>query len=150
LRWTCKPTRQLAQALTAQGHPVSDDTVGRLLRQQGYTLQRPLKTEEGAQHPDRDAQFRYLNEQAKQDLAAGQPVISVDTKKKELVGRFANTGGSGNRPARPSGSTCTTSPRTRLARRSLWGVRPGRNAGWVSVGTDHGTAAFAVATIRRW
>jgi hypothetical protein len=92
LRWTCKSTRELAEALTAQGHPVSDDTVGRLLRQQDDTLQRTQKTEEGAQHPDRDAQFRYLNEQAKQHLAAGQPVISVDTKKKELVGRFANTG----------------------------------------------------------
>jgi transposase len=92
LRWTCKSTRELAEALTAQGHPVSDDTVGRLLRQQDYTLQRTQKTEEGAQHPDRDAQFRYLNEQAKQHLAAGQPVIRVDTKKKELVGRFANTG----------------------------------------------------------
>jgi hypothetical protein len=83
---------QLAQALTAAGHPVSDDTVGRLLRAQGDTLQQTLKTEEGAQHPDRDAQFGYVNEQAKAHLAAGQPVISVDTKKKELVGRFANTG----------------------------------------------------------
>ncbi len=82
LRWTCKSTRQLADALSAQGFQVSDDTVGRLLRQQDYTLQRTLKTEEGAQHPDRDAQFRYVNEQAKQHLAAGQPVISVDTKKK--------------------------------------------------------------------
>ncbi len=92
LRWTCKSTRELAQALTAQGHPVSDDTVGRLLKQQGYRLQRTVKTLEGAQHPDRDAQFRYLNQQAKVHLAAGQPVVSVDTKKKELVGRFANGG----------------------------------------------------------
>src|SRR5512133_4249576 len=86
LRWTCKSTRQLAEALTAQGHPVSDDTVGRLLREQGYRLQRTLKTLEGAQHADRDAQFRYLNEQARAHLGAGQPVVSVDTKKKELVG----------------------------------------------------------------
>ena len=92
LRWTCKSTAQLARALTAQGHPVSDDTVGRLLKQQGYTLQRTHKTEEGAQHPDRDAQFRYVNEQARSHLAAGQPVVSVDTKKKELVGRYANGG----------------------------------------------------------
>jgi hypothetical protein len=92
LRWTCKSTRELAATLTAQGHPVSDDTVGRLLKQQGYRLQRTVKTLEGAQHPDRDAQFRYLNEQAKQQLAAGQPVVSVDAKKKELVGRFANGG----------------------------------------------------------
>jgi hypothetical protein len=92
LRWTCKSTRSLAAALTAQDHPVSDDTVGRLLKQQGYRLQRTVKTLEGAQHPDRDAQFRYLNEQAKAHLAAGQPVVSVDTKKKELVGSFANGG----------------------------------------------------------
>jgi hypothetical protein len=82
LRWTCKSTRELAQALTAQGHPVSDDTVGRLLREQGYRLQRTVKTLEGAQHQVRDAQFRYLNEQAKVHLAEGQPVVSVDTKKK--------------------------------------------------------------------
>jgi hypothetical protein len=98
LRWTCKSTRQLADALCAQGFQVSDDTVGRLLKRQGYTLQRTLKTEEGAQHPDRDAQFRYVNEQAKVHLAAGQPVVSVDTKKKELVGRYAN-GGAEWRPA---------------------------------------------------
>jgi hypothetical protein len=98
LRWTCKSTRQLADALSAQGFQVSDDTVGRLLKRQGYTLQRTLKTEEGAQDPDRDAQFRYVNEQAKAHLAAGQPVISVDTKKKELVGRYAN-GGAEWRPA---------------------------------------------------
>jgi hypothetical protein len=99
LRWTCKSTRQLADALAGQGFQVSDDTVGRLLTQQRYTLQRTLKTEEGAQHPDRDAQFRYVNEQAKQQLAAGQPVVSVDTKKKELVGRYAN----GGREWRPAG-----------------------------------------------
>jgi transposase len=92
LRWTCKSTRKLAEALTAQGHPVSDDTVGRLLKQQGYTLQRTQKTLEGAQHPDRDDQFRYANEQARSHLAAGQPVVSVDTMKKELVGRYANGG----------------------------------------------------------
>jgi hypothetical protein len=86
LRWTCRSTRALAQALTAQGHLVSDDTVGRLLREQGYRLQGTAKTLEGAQHADRDAQFRYLNEQARAQLAAGQPVVSVDTKKKELVG----------------------------------------------------------------
>src|SRR5215218_275598 len=98
LRWTCKSTRELAQALTAQGHPVSDDTVGRLLKQQGYRLQRTAKTLAGARHADRDAQFRYLNEQARAHLAAGQPVVSVDAKK-GLVGRFAN----GGREWRPSG-----------------------------------------------
>jgi transposase len=93
LRWTCKSTRQLADALGAQGFQVSDDTVGRLLKQQGYTLQRTQKTQEGAaQHPDRAAQFRYVNEQARAHLAAGAPVVSVDTKKRELVGRYANGG----------------------------------------------------------
>jgi transposase len=102
LRWTCKSTAQLARALTETGHPVSDDTVGRLLKQQDYSLQRTRKTVEGAQHPDRDAQFRYLNEQVAAHLAAGQPVVSVDTKKKELVGRYANGGGSGGLQASPS------------------------------------------------
>jgi hypothetical protein len=119
LRWTCKSTRELAQALTRQGHPVSDDTVGRLLKQQGYRLQRTVKTLEGAQHADRDAQFRYLNEQARAHLGAGQPVVSVDTKKKELVGRYANGGREWHPPARPSRSTCTTSPTPSWARRSL-------------------------------
>jgi hypothetical protein len=121
LRWTCKSTRELAEALTAQGHPVSDDTVGRLLGEQDYRLQRTVKTLEGAQHADRDAQFRYLNEQAKVHLAEGQPVVSVDTKKKELVGTFANGGGNGSPRASPSGSTCMTSPTRRWARRSPTG-----------------------------
>jgi hypothetical protein len=95
LRWTSKSTRELAEALGAAGHPVSDDTVGRLLGEQGYTLQRTRRTLEGAQHPDRDPQFRYLNEQAKAQLAAGEPVVSVDCKKKELVGQFANGGAEG-------------------------------------------------------
>jgi hypothetical protein len=96
---TANATEPLAETLTAQGHPVSDDTVGRLLREQGYRLQRTVKTLEGAQHRDRDARFRYLNEQAKQHLAAGQPVVSVDTKKKELVGQFANGGREWQPPA---------------------------------------------------
>ena len=114
LRWTCKSTRELAEALTVQGHPVSDDTVGRLLKQQGYMLRRTQKTLEGAQHPDRDARFRYVNEQARSHLAVGQPVVSVDTKKKELVGRYAGGGaewqaageperGEGARLPRPQG-----------------------------------------------
>jgi hypothetical protein len=101
LRWTCKSTRELAQALTAQGHLVSDDTVGRRLREQGYRLQRTAKTLEGAQHADRDAQFRYLNEQARAQLAAGQPVVSVDTKKEELVGASPTAAASGSPPASP-------------------------------------------------
>jgi transposase len=151
LRWTCKSTRELAEALTAQGHPVSDDTVGRLLRQQDYTLQRTHKTEEGAQHPDRDAPFRYLNEQAKQHLAAGQPVISVDTKKQELVGRFANTGREWQPAGEPERVNVHDFPGDAAGKAIPYGVYGlGANAGWVSVGTDHDTAAFAVATIRRW
>jgi len=151
LRWTCKSTRELAEALTTQGHPVSDDTVGRLLRQQDYTLQRTQKTEEGAQHPDRDAQFRYLNDQAKQQLAAGQPVISVDTKKKELVGRFANTGREWQPAGEPERVNVHDFPGDAAGKAIPYGVYDlGANAGWVSVGTDHDTAGFAVATIRRW
>jgi hypothetical protein len=101
---------QALDALVAQGFQVSDDTVGRLLKQQRYTLQRTQKTEEGAQHPDWDAQFRYLNEQAKQQLAAGQPVVSVDTKKKELVGRYANGGREWQPAGEPNACWCTTSP----------------------------------------
>jgi Rhodopirellula transposase DDE domain len=151
LRWTCKSTRELAQALTSASHPVSDDTVGRLLTQQGYRLQRTVKTLEGAQHPDRDAQFRYLNEQARTHLAAGQPVVSVDTKKKELVGRFAN----GGREWQPSGEPDQVNvhdfPDPTLGKAIPYGVYDlGRNTGWVGVGTDHDTAAFAVQTLRRW
>ena len=140
LRWTCKSTRQLADALVGQGFQVSDDTVGRLLKQQGYTLQRTLKTEEGAQHPDRDAQFRYLNQQAKQHLAAGQPVISVDTKKQELVGRYA-TGGREWQPAgEPERVGGHDFPDQQLGKVIPSGVYDlGANAGWVSVGTDHDT-----------
>jgi hypothetical protein len=151
LRWTCKSTRELAQALTAAGHPVSDDTVGRLLEQQGYRLQRTVKTPEGAQHPDRDAQFRYLNEQARTQLAAGQPVVSVDAKKKELVGRFAN----GGREWQPSGEPDQVNvhdvPDPTLGKAIPYGADDvGANRGWVGVGTDHDTAAFAVQTLRRW
>jgi Rhodopirellula transposase DDE domain len=121
LRWTCKSTAQLAGALTAAGHPVSDDTVGRLLKQQGYTLQRTLKTEEGAQHPDRDGQFRYVNEQAKQHLAAGQPVVSVDTKRRSWSAGTPTAAPSGSRPGSPNGSGCTTPPALRSARRSPTG-----------------------------
>jgi hypothetical protein len=151
LRWTCKSTRELAEALTAAGHPVSDDTVGRLLREQGYRLQRTVKTLEGAQHPDRDAQFRYLNEQAKQHLAAGQPVVSVDSKKKELVGRFANGGREWQPAGEPARVNVHDFPDPTLGKAIPYGVYDlGANTGWVSVGIDHDTAAFAVQTLRRW
>jgi Rhodopirellula transposase DDE domain len=125
--------------------------VGRLLRQQGYTLQGTVKTLEGAQHPDRDAQFGYLNEQATVHLAAGQPVVSVDTKKKELVGDYANAG----REWQPAGEPVTVNvhdfPDPKVGKAIPYGVYDiGHNTGWVSVGIDHDTAAFAVAALRRW
>jgi Rhodopirellula transposase DDE domain len=151
LRWTCKSTRELAATLTAQGHPVSDDTVGRLLTQQGYRLQRTAKTLEGAQHPDRDAQFRYLNGQARAHLAAWQPVVSVDTKKKGLVGRFANDGAEWPPPGEPEQVNVHDFPDPTLGKAIPYRVYDvGANRGWVGVGTDHDTAAFAVATLRRW
>ena len=151
LRWTCKSTRELADALGAQGFQVSDDTVGRLLKRQGYTLQRTLKTEEGAQHPDRDAQFRYLNDTARGYLDQGLPVVSVDTKKKELVGRYANGGAEWQPVGEPERVNVHDFPDPEVGKAIPYGVYDlGANAGWVSVGTDHDTAAFAVATLGRW
>jgi hypothetical protein len=151
LRWTAKSTRVLADELMAQGHKVSADTVGDLLRAEGFSLQGNAKTTEGAQHPDRDAQFRYISEQARACQVAGDPVISVDTKKKELVGDFAN----GGKEYRPKGSPVPV--RTHdfmdkdLGKAIPYGVYDvAANAGWVNVGTDHDTAAFAVESIRRW
>jgi hypothetical protein len=151
LRWTCKSTRQLAQALTQAGHPVSADTVGRLLRQQGYALQRTAKTLEGRQHPDRDAQFRYISQQAATQLAAGQPVVSVDAKKKELVGGFANGGAEWQPSGQPERVNVHDFLDPALGKAIPYGVYDlGANTGWVSVGCDHETSAFAVATLRRW
>jgi transposase len=151
LRWTAKSTRVLADELTARGHKVSADTVGDLLREEGFSLQGNAKTTEGAQHPDRDAQFRYISEQARACQVAGDPVISVDTKKKELVGDFAN----GGKQYRPKGSPVPV--RTHdfmdqdLGKAIPYGVYDvAADAGWVNVGTDHDTAAFAVESIRRW
>jgi hypothetical protein len=151
LRWTCKSTRQLADALAAQGFKVSDDTVGRLLKQQRYTLQRTQKTEEGAQHPDRDAQFRYINDTARGYLDQALPVVSVDTKKKELVGNYANGGVEWQPVGEPERVGVHDFPDPQLGKAIPYGVYDlGAGAGWVSVGTDHDTAAFAVATLRRW
>ena len=116
-----------------------------------YRLQPTVKTLEGARHPDRDAQFRYLNEQAKQHLAAGQPVVSVDTKKKELVGQFANGGREWQPSGEPEAVNVHDFPDPTLSKAIPYGVYDlGRNTGWVSVGTDHHTAAFTVQTLRRW
>jgi len=150
LRWTCKSTRQLARALTQAGHPVSADTVGRLLRAQGYALQRTAKTLEGRQHPDRDAQF-HISQQAAAQLADGQPVVSVDAKKKELVGVFANGGAKWQPSGQPERVRVHDFPDPALSKAIPYGIDDlGANTGWVSVGCDHETSAFAVATLRRW
>ncbi|WP_443729032.1 ISAzo13 family transposase, partial [Streptomyces bambusae] len=151
LRWTVKSTRVLARELTRAGHRVSADTVADLLREEGFSLQANAKTPEGGQHADQDAQFRYLNEQAREHRDAGQPVISVDTKKKELVGEFKNDG----RQWRPAGDPVLVNMHDfadpKLGKAIPYGVYDlAANTGWVNVGTDHDTAAFAVESIRRW
>jgi hypothetical protein len=151
LRWTCKSVRKLAAALCAQGHRVSPDWVRRTLRRLQYSLQGNRKTREGGDHPDRDAQFAHLTAQATTYLAAGDPVISVDAKKKELVGDCKN----GGREWQPKGEREAVRvydfPLKELGRVTPYGVYDlAANDGWVSVGIDHDTAAFAVATIRRW
>ena len=151
LRWTCKSTRQLAQALSASGHPVSSWTVGELLREQQYSLQANVKTRDGAQHPDRDAQFQYLNEQVRIFLEAGLPVVSVDTKKKELIGDFKNGGREWHPRGRPEEVRVHDFPDPAKGKAIPYGIYDvGRNTGWVNVGQDHDTASFAVESLRRW
>jgi DNA-binding transcriptional regulator YdaS (Cro superfamily)/transposase len=153
LRWTTKSLRRLAAELTGQGHPVSAPTVGRLLREGGFSLQGTAKTLEGAQHPDRDAQFRYIADQVTAHQAAGEPVVSVDTKKKEHLGQLPAAG----REWRPKGDP------VRVEDHSFFAAGPdvqvavpygiydlSADTGWVNVGVDHDTSAFAVASIRRW
>jgi hypothetical protein len=151
LCWTTLSVRKLAAELTAAGHPVSHETVAQLLRAQGFSLQANAKTIEGNQHPDRDGQFSYLNDQAGEHIAGGQPVISVDTKKKELVGPYKN-GGTEWRPAgEPEQVKVHDFVDRELGKANPYGVYDlAANTGWVSVGTDHDTAAFAVNTIRSW
>ena len=151
LRWTTKSTRNLAGELTGQGHRISADTVGDLLRDLGFSLQGNAKTLEGKQDPDRDAQFRYISEQAKEHQDAGNPVVSVDTKKKEQAGQYKNNG----RQWRPEGEPIQVSghdfPDEELGKAVPYGIYDiAANTGWVNVGTDHDTAAFAVESIRRW
>ncbi len=151
LRWTCKSLRRLAGELQAQGHQVSHTLVGELLEGLDYSLQGNHKTKEGLSHPDRDAQFCYINDKVTEALAAQQPVISVDTKKKELVGDFKNAG----REWRPKGTPEEVLVHDFLIKELGRAVPHGvydlaANAGWVSVGIDHDTAAFAVNSIRRW
>ena len=151
LRWTSKSVRQLAGALQDMGHAVSRQLVAELLAAAGYSLQANRKTREGAKHPDRDAQFRYINQQVRRFQAAGQPVISVDTKKKELVGDFKAPG----RAWRPKGQPEPVRVHDFIIPAKGKAIPYGvydltRNAGWVSVGIDHDTASFAVRTIQRW
>jgi hypothetical protein len=151
LRWTAKSVRTLAAELTSQGHPVSASKVGQLLRAMDYSLQAPVKEVEGAQHGDRDAQFRHINDQAKQHLDGGQPVISIDTKKKEVVGNLANKG----REYRPKGDPERVDvhdfPDKEIGKAIPFGVWDmTADEGFVVVGDDHDTAEFAVATIGRW
>jgi hypothetical protein len=151
LRWTVKSTRTLAAELSAQGRRVSAGTVAGLLRAEGFSLQGNAKVLEGSSHPDRDAQFRYISGQAAARLDAGEPVISVDSKKKELVGEFGTAG----RQWRPKGDPARVRDHDFASEGDGKAIPYGvydlaANAGWVSVGTDHDTAAFAVETIRRW
>ena len=151
LSWTTLSTQKLAAELTAAGHPVSSVRVGTLLKEQGFSLQANAKTVEGNQHPDRDGQFCYLNDQAGSHLTAGCPVISVDAKKKELVGNYRN-GGAEWRPAGdPEPVKVHDFIDPELGKANPYGIYDiAGNTGWVSVGTDHDTAAFAVNTIRSW
>ena len=155
LRWTSKSLRRLAAELTAAGHPVSRGVVAQLLEEQDYSLQANRKTREGKQHPDRDAQFQYIAEQGKQFMEAGEPVISVDTKKKEKIGNYKN----GGREYAPQGQAQQVDTHDfgnrDAAGRIIHGIPYGvydqhRNTGWVSVGVDNDTAEFAVTTIGQW
>ena len=151
LRWTCKSTSNLAEELTRQGHRVSPRTVGRLLSADGYSLQSNRKTKEGGSHPDRNEQFEHINVMVKGFQHRGQPVISVDTKKKELIGEFKN----GGREWRPKGEPDEVKVHdfvdAELGKAIPYGVYDlSENKGWVSVGIDHDTARFAAEAIRRW
>ena len=151
LRWTCKSLRRLAAELTALGHPVSHTVVGELLTQQKFSLQANRKTREGGDHPDRDAQFLHIEQSVADALAAKQPVISVDTKKKELVGDFKNAGREWRPKGRPEEVRVHDFLIKELGRAVPYGIYDlAANAGWVSVGMDNDTAAFSVQTIRRW
>lgn len=151
LRWTCKSVRKLAAELAKGGHQVSYQLVSELLHDLGYSLQANRKTREGGDHPDRDAQFAHLNAQAAAYLAAGDPVVSVDAKKKELVGDFKNGGREWHPKGEPEEVRVYDFPIAGLGRATPYGVYDlARNAGWVNVGLDHDTAAFAVESLRRW
>jgi hypothetical protein len=151
LRWTCKSTRQLASALADQGFAASHRVVGEMLHHLGYSLQANAKTLEGKQHPDRDAQFRYINRTSGRYITEGWPVISVDTKKKELVGPYKNAGQEWEPAGDPEKVNVHDFPDPRVGKAIPYGVYDmGWNLGWVNVGIDHDTASFAVESIRQW
>jgi transposase len=151
LRWRCKSVRKLAEELGTLGHQVSHELVSQMLHELGYSLQANRKTREGGTHQDRDAQFAHLNAQAEAFLAAGEPVVSVDAKKKELLGDFKNPGREWCRQGEPEEVRVYDFPIPGLGRATPYGVYDVRqNAGWVNVGIDHDTAAFAVERLRRW
>ena len=151
LRWTCKSTRQLARTLTARGYAVSYRVVGELLRGLGYSLQANAKTLEGSSHPDRNAQFEYRHTQVCTYLAKGWPVISVDAKKKELVGQYHQDGQEWQPQGQPEKVNVHDFPDPRLGKALPYGIYDvGRNLGWINVGCDPDTASFAVESIRRW
>lgn len=151
LRWTCKSTRTLAGELTDRQHPISHEKVAQLLRDMEYSLQGNRKTEEGEDHPDRDAQFRHINKEVRLALAQEWPVISVDTKKKELVGNFANKGRQWRRKKTAEQVNGHDFADPSVPRAYPYGIYDlGQNTGFVNVGTDHDTATFAVASIRGW
>ncbi len=151
LSWTTLSTRKLAEELTVAGHPVSSVRVGSLLAENGFSLQSNAKQVEGNQHPDRDGQFSYLNEQATDHLGTADPVISVDAKKKELVGNYRNNGAEWRPSGDPEQVKVHDFIDPELGKANPYGIYDlAGNTGWVSVGTDHDTAAFAVNTIRSW
>src|SRR4051794_222672 len=151
LLWTCKSTRHLAQALGTMGHQVSHQTVARLLSEAGYNLQANRKTQEGKDHPDRDAQFQHINRKVRSFQRRGQPVVSVDTKKKELVGNYKNPGREWEPKGQPRQVKSKDFPDKKLGKVAPYGVYDQTaNEGWVNVGITHDTAEFAVESIRRW
>ncbi len=151
LRWICKSTRAIAQELAEQDHPISHVKVAQVLHDLNYSLQSNRKTEEGADHPDRDAQVRHINLAVKRCLRQGLPVISVDTKKKELIGNYLNAGQQWRASGEPLHVQGHDFPGPDIPRAFPYGIYDiGRNAGFVNVGTDHDTGAFAVASIRGW
>lgn len=151
LRWTCKSTRKLAEALTQQGHRVSQRTVCRLLKTMGYSLQANRKTHEGTAYPDRDAQFHFIYRQVKRYQAKHQPIISVDAKKKENIGEFANVGREWEPKKQPVKVNLHDFPDPQKGKACPYGIYDlTRNEGWVNVGISHDTAQFAVESIRRW